>query len=226
MSKVSVFLPMRKGSERIINKNVKDFAGVQGGLTFIKISQLLNSKMADKIIISSDDDEVKKIALSFNSDKIIVDDRPSALAQSDTSTDELIKYVPDLISDGVVVWTHVTSPFVTEDLFDDIVTCYFNNTGKFDSLMTVTKIQKFLWNESKPINYDDSIEKWPRTQTIDPLYEVNSGAFIADIEIYRKMGNRIGNKPFLYELSHKQALDIDWPDDFDFSETVYKTMLA
>ncbi|MDA9926933.1 acylneuraminate cytidylyltransferase family protein [Amylibacter sp.] len=222
MSKVSVFLPMRKGSERIINKNVKDFAGVQGGLTFIKISQLLNSKMVDNIIVSTDDHEVRKIALSFNSDKIIIDDRPSGLAQSDTSTDELIKYVADLISGGVVLWTHVTSPFITEDLLDDMVTRYFSNTNKFDSLMTVTKIQTFLWNESKPVNYDDKIEKWPRTQTIDPLYEVNSGVFIADIEIYRKMGNRIGNKPFLYELTHIQAADVDWPDDFDFAEAVYK----
>ena len=45
--------------------------------------------------------------------------------------------------------------------------------------MTVTKIQKFIWNDVEPLNYDRSLEKWNRTQTIEPLLEVNNGAFIA-----------------------------------------------
>ena len=87
--------------------------------------------------------------------------------------------------------------------------------------MSVTKIQKFLWNKTEPINYDKSIEKWPRTQTIEPIYEVNSGAFIADINIYKSLNDRIGNKPYLYTLSDKEAFDIDWADDFDIAEVLW-----
>ncbi len=47
MSKVIAFLPMRKGSQRVKNKNVRDFAGIKGGLTFIKISQLLRLQNVD-----------------------------------------------------------------------------------------------------------------------------------------------------------------------------------
>ena len=43
--------------------------------------------------------------------------------------------------------------------------------------MTVTKIQKFIWNDRKPVNYNRNLEKWPKTQTIEPLWEVNSGIF-------------------------------------------------
>lgn len=221
MSKVVAFLPMRKGSQRVKNKNIKDFAGVKGGLTFIKISQLLKVKKIDKIIVSTNDEEVKNIALSFGNKRIFINDRPDHLASSTTSTDSLIKYVPNIIENGTVLWTHVTSPFVNEKLYDDMIELYFNNLDKADSLMSVTKIQKFFWSKEKPINYDKSKEKWPRTQTIEPIYEINSGAFMADIEIYKSLNDRVGRRPFLYELSEKQAFDIDWQDDFEIAEILW-----
>ncbi len=221
MRKVVAFLPMRKGSQRVKNKNIKDFSNIKGGLTFIKISQLLKSTMIDMIVISTNDEEVKSIALSFDNDKIVIDDRPELLASSETSTDDLIKYVPSIVKDCIILWTHVTSPFVTENIYDDMIDKYLENTNKYDSLMSVTKIQKFFWDNEKPINYDKSIEKWPRTQTIEPIYEVNSGAFIADVEVYKTVHDRIGSKPFLYELSDKQSFDIDWEDDFEIAEILW-----
>jgi len=221
MSEVVAFLPMRKGSQRVKNKNIKVFAGVKGGLTFIKISQLLKVKKIYKIIISTNDQEVKNIALSFKDKRIIIDDRPEHLASSSTSTDDLIRYVPNIIENGTVIWTHVTSPFVTEKLYDDMIEKYLENLETNDSLMSVTKIQKFLWDNEKPINYDKSKEKWPRTQTIEPIYEINSGAFIADIEIYKSLNDRVGDRPFLYELNEKQAFDIDWEDDFEIAEILW-----
>ena len=215
------FLPMRKGSQRVKNKNIKDFSNIKGGLTFIKITQLLKSKNISTIIVSTNDEEVKSIALSFNDERIIIDNRPEKLASSDTSTDDLIKYVLSIVKNDIVLWTHVTSPFVSEEFYDDMIKKYFENIGNYDSLMSVTKIQKFLWNNKKPINYDKSKEKWPRTQTLEPVYEVNSGAFIADIEVYKNLNDRVGKKPFLYELSEKKAFDIDWEDDFEIAEILW-----
>ena len=221
MSKVIVFLPMRKGSERVKNKNIRNFAGIEGGLTYIKISQLLKVEKIDKIIVSTNDEEVKNIALFFNNDKIIVDNRSESLASSDTSTDELINYVPTIIKDGIVLWTHVTSPFVDEKIYNDMIEKYFENLNKFDSLMSVSKIQTFLWNEKGPINYDRSIEKWPRTQTIKPVYEINSAAFIADINVYKTLNDRIGNKPYLYEVDKIKSFDIDWEEDFEIAQILW-----
>lgn len=223
MSEIVAFLPMRKGSQRIKNKNIKDFANVKGGLTFIKISQLLKSTKIDKIIVSTNDDEVRNIALSFKSSKIILDDRPEELSGSNTSTDDLIKYIPKIIRNGVVLWTHVTSPFITEKMYDEMIDRYLDclSQNKNDSLMSVTKIQKFIWNKKEPVSYDKLKEKWPRTQTIKPLYEVNSGAFIADIGVYKNLNDRVGSKPYLYELDTKTSFDIDWEDEFYIAETLW-----
>jgi CMP-N-acetylneuraminic acid synthetase len=222
LSNISVFLPMRKGSQRVKNKNIRDFSGVVGGLTYIKLSQLLEVKEITTIIVSTDDEKVKEIAKSFNSNKIVIDDRPSNLASSNTSTDDLIKYVPSIINKGAVLWTHVTSPFIDSSAYSQAIKCYFNNLNNNDSLMSVTEIQKFIWNESGPITYDSNKEKWPRTQTLSPLYEINSGIFLADIEIYKNQQNRIGKKPFFFKLDSKMALDIDWKDDFDLAEALWE----
>ena len=221
MKEIIVFLPMRKGSQRIKHKNIKDFADIKGGLTFIKISQLLKVKRISKIIVSTNDEEVKLIASSFNNPKIIIDNRAENLASSETSTDDLIKYVPSIIDNAIVLWTHVTSPFIKEDIYEKAIEMFVKNKGN-DSLMTVTKMQKFIWNKSEPITYDRKVEKWPRTQTIEPVYEINSGIFLTNIEIYKKENDRIGNNPFFYELNEKESFDIDWEEDFEIAEILWK----
>ena len=222
MKKIIAFLPMRKGSQRVKNKNIKKFSGVEGGLTYIKISQLLKVDLISKIIVSTNDAEVKNIAKSFQSDKIIIDNRPEELASSTTSTDDLIKYVPSIIEDDIVLWTHVTSPFVNEIIYTKMIESYFAQLDKYDSLMSVTTLHQFIWDSKGPISYNKDKEKWPRTQTIKPLYEVNSAVFINDIKGYKSLNDRIGQKPFLYELDKKESFDIDWEDDFEIAEILWK----
>lgn len=220
---INVFLPMRAGSERVPKKNTKPFAGIDGGLCSIKLKQLLGSTRVGNIFVSTNDPDVIDISNGFNSNRIKIVQRPDELASSFASTDDLIKYVPEIMPDGHILWTHVTSPFLGPDIYDKIVEKYFENVGYYDSLMTVTKLQKFIWNDKGPINYDHSIEKWPRTQTIEPLWEVNSGAFIATKEIYTERMDRIGSRPYLFQLSEEISFDIDWLPDFTMAETIYQT---
>ena len=221
---VNVFLPMRAGSERVPKKNTKSFAGMEGGLCKIKLEQLIACEFIKMVYVSTNDPDVMQISNGFNSKKIKVISRPDELASSMASTDDLIKYVPEIMPDGHILWTHVTSPFIGPDDYYQIIKTYLQNLDSFDSLMTVTKVQKFIWNDSAPVNYDRSVEKWPRTQTIDPLWEVNSGVFIASKEIYEDKLDRIGNKPYLYKLSDEVAFDIDWLSDFRMAEAMYRHM--
>lgn len=219
---ITAFLPCRKGSERIPNKNIKPFASVEGGLLKIKVEQLLNCRKVDVILVSSNDDRVLSFVSSFDDTRIKIDERPEHLGTSETSTDELINYVPTIIKEGVVLWTHVTSPFINAHNYDDYITNYFKVIDKgFDSLMTVKPIRGFVWDDKGAINYDTKIEKWPRTQTIKPLFELDSGAFINSVQNYIKFGNRVGETPFLYSQTGYSSLDIDWPEDFALAESIW-----
>ncbi|MDA9774799.1 acylneuraminate cytidylyltransferase family protein [Algibacter sp.] len=222
---ITIFLPCRAGSERIPKKNTKPFAGVNGGLLKIKLNQLIKVKEVDRIILSTDDEKVKEVAFGL-SDKIIIDDRPKELADSSTSTDDLVKYIPNIITEGHVLWTHVTSPFLSENIYSEAINTYLKNLkkGTYDSLMTVNRIQSFLWDEKGSFNYDRNDEKWPRTQTLKELFEINSGIFINSIENYKLIEDRIGKKPYLMNTKGYSSFDIDWPDDFMLGEMIYKKL--
>jgi len=225
MMKIRAFLPCRKGSERVPKKNIKPFFNYKNGLIELKLNQLLASKCIDEILLSTNDEEIISYAESLNNNKIIIHKRAENLSGSDTSTDDLILHVLDLVTDGVVLWTHVTSPFITAEVYDDAISRYFEMTEKgYDSLMTTGHVHGFLWDESGPLNYDRAIEKWPRTQTINPLHEINSGIFINSVENYQIYKDRIGQKPYLMILDKVKGFDIDWNEDFLMAECLMESL--
>lgn len=218
-----VFLPCRKGSQRVPNKNTRPFADIEGGLLRIKLAQLLACKSIDKIYLSSDDEVVLNIGREMHDERIIIDRRPDHLCQSSTSTDDLVRYVPELIKeDATIMWTHVTSPFLKAETYDDMLETYYAHINEFDSLMSVNELRTFIWNKEGAVNYDRAVEKWPRTQTLEPWYEINSGAFIADRAIYEQLHDRVGKHVFPYPTSKLESFDIDWPEDFEMAEIMYK----
>jgi len=225
--KVNVFLPCRKGSQRIPKKNIKPFAGVENGLIEIKLRQLLECKKINKIYLSTNDEEILEYAQLLNQDRIIIHKRAEYLFSSETRTDELISHVLELIPEGDILWTHVTSPFVNADIYNNVINKYEEVKKEgFDSLMTTNLIHGFLWTKKGPINYDRAEEKWPRTQTIEPLHEINSAVFLSNAESYLTLKDRIGANPYLYELDKIKGFDIDWDDDFTIAEAIVRAKFA
>lgn len=221
--RVSCFLPCRKGSERVPEKNIKHFAGNEFGLIGIKLKQLLAVEEIDEIVLSTNDEVILDYAKSLESVKIRLHHRSDELCSSDTSTDELIGHAFNLIPEGVILWTHVTSPFVGSEMYKSILNKYFEVFQHgYDSLMTTTLLHAFLWQDDQPINYDRAKEKWPRTQTIKPVHEVNSAVFLASADIYGGLNDRIGMKPYLYALDKLVSHDIDWPEDFAIAESLVR----
>ena len=89
--------------------------------------------------------------------------------------------------------------------------------------MTVTKIGGFIWDEKSPINYSNRRVRWPKTQTIKKLNKINSAVYLNSVENYKKYSDRIGKKPFMYELNPFYGWDIDGIDDFILGEYIFKS---
>ena len=66
MDKIAFFLPTRKDSERVKNKNTRPFAGMDGGLIENKIRQLLETKLIDEIILSTNDEKCMEVAQNMH----------------------------------------------------------------------------------------------------------------------------------------------------------------
>lgn len=218
------FIPCRAGSERVKRKNVRPFAGFQGGLIELKLRQMATCPIFSEIIISTNDPEVKDYALWYaarHDPRIVVIDRPDYLGASSTSMGEFITYIANLRQEGVLFWTHVTSPFVSAQFCQSVADAYEAGLAQgHDSLITVNKLHKFLWDENGPFNYDNTVEKWPRSQDIKALFEINHGVYALPFAVMREQNDRIGQRPIFFETPEVVALDIDWEEQFELLEII------
>ena len=221
---IDIFLPCRSSSVRVKNKNIIKFSNKKFGLFEIKILQLISIKGIRNIIVSTNDKKIINYLKKKKFKKVVINIRPNYLSTSKTSTDQLIKYVPKIIKSDHILWTHVTSPFFNTSDYENAIKLYKKNIKKNDSLMGVTKIQDFIYDNKKPINFNRDKEKWPRTQTLKKLYIINNTIFISSKKNYINLDDRIGKKPHLMEIKKIKAFDIDWPEDFKIAEKIYETL--
>lgn len=225
---VTAFLPCRAGSQRVPHKNTRSFANRSDGLLGIKLEQLLCCTAIDRVVLSTNDKVVIDIArpwLERARGRLQIDQRPDHLCSSSTRTDDVVTYVPSIILEGDVVWTHVTSPFFDAEDYAAAIAAYRAAliAGTHDSLLGVTELRTFIWNSAgKPVNYDRTYEKWPRTQTLEPLYEVNSAIFIAPIAVYQDRDDRIGERPLVYSIPKNKTVDVDWEEDFTIAAELWR----
>lgn len=224
---VSIFLPTRAGSERIANKNTRNFAGVEGGLLAIKLEQLLSLFKVKEVVLSTNDQGSIKVAQNFLSNpKLKLIQRPDHLAQSHTNLIDLVDYVPSVCNSEHILWTHVTSPLVNAVDYETAIDLYFEKIAEnYDSLMSVKEIQNYVWSEkeNKVLNKKDGdFKKWPRTQDLEKIFEVNSAIFMASKTVYKEEEDRVGVKPYLLTHNSLQSVDVDWEEDFKIAEQLYK----
>ena len=223
---MAFFLPTRKGSERVKNKNTRPFAGIEGGLMENKIRQLIATKNLDEIILSTNDENCMEIASKYTSDsRVRIVPRPDELCLSSTNLQDLICYVPTITTAEHILWGHVTTPIAGAKQYDEGISYYYSKLADgYDSLVGVTELKNFLLNkEGKLVNNTTPIP-WPRTQDLEPLYEINHTMFIAKREVYEQQKNRIGGKPLLFIMDKIHSFDIDWEEDFALTEIIYSNI--
>lgn len=227
---IVAIVPCRAGSERVRNKNTRPFAGFEGGLLELKLRQLSAQRQIEKIIVSSNDpvvlDYAKRFADSDDS-RIVPLERPDELGRSSTPMSTFIRYMGTLEDDGVMMMVHVTHPFVTSEVMANLITAYAKATQDgHDSLFTVTRMHKFMWDSNGPFNYDNTVEKWPRSQDIPPLFEINHAGYLIPFRTMRETDDRIGNRPFLHEIPESVAMDIDWEEQFTLLNDIALSKLS
>lgn len=226
MKKIAFFLPTRKGSERVKNKNTRPFAGIEGGLVENKIRQLLATKHIDEILFSSNDETCMEVASKYQSDsRLRIIPRPEQLCLSSTNLQDLICYVPTITDADHILWGHVTTPLAGAEVYDAAIEKYLSELHNgYDSLVSVKELKNFLLNKDGRLVNNTTNLPWPRTQDLEPLYEINHAVFLAKREVYTEQKNRLGTKPLLYTMDEIHSKDIDWEEDFKIAEMMYKNL--
>ncbi len=218
---IKALLFMKRHSERVPNKNTRMFAGKP--LFHWILLELEKSKYISEIIINTDSEEIAKSAIeNFN---VTIHMRPEYLLKINSNEANLIMEYDLSITEGEYFFqTHSTNPLLKVETIDKSIETFFSNNNEYDSLFSVTPMQKRLFfRDGKPINHE--IGKLTKTQDLPHVYEENSCIYIFSRKSFVKNKNRIGQKPLLFSTDRIESIDIDTVDDFVIAECLMKNRL-
>ena len=208
-----VILPMRKGSKRLKNKNIKKIN--KKPLYKITINKLLKIKEIKKIIVTTD------YNFKFSSKKIVVHKRPKHLT-SNCNINKAIKDVIDNFKSEHYIQLHVTSPLLKSSTIRRAILYYKKNYIKYDTLISVTPLKKRFWTDQiKPLNH--KLSDAPTTQNLKYIYEENSGFYIFSSKSFLRYNRRIGGRIKLFKISNLESFDIDTQDEFDIIKKILES---
>ena len=222
-------IPARGGSKGLPQKNIKELLGKP--LIAHTIEHALGSKYIDRVIVSTEDDEIARIAKKFGAE--IPFKRPEELAQDESSGIDVLLNAMDWMDKenyafDILVLLHVTAPLRTigdinnciellvESHADNVFSVteayrnpYFNMVEiKANKKVSLVKEGKFVTRQSTPIVYDmnASIYVWWKN-----ILKEKMSVFLEDTNIYI--------------MPKERSVDIDDILDFKIVEMLMKEKL-
>ncbi len=213
-------VPMRDSSERVPGKNYRDFAGKP--LFHHIIGSLLQVSAIDKIVIDTDSPTIMEQAAKFFP-QVTVIERPAHLRDGSIAMNDVLMNIVHSVPADFYLQTHSTNPILKATTIAEAIKKFTTVYPMYDSLFSVTRKNVRYWDAlARPMNHNQHI--LIRTQDLPPVFEENSCLYIFNKEILEKKHNRIGDRPFMFEIAEIEAQDIDVELNFQVAEFLYKTL--
>ena len=227
MSKIAI-IPARSGSKRIPNKNIKSFLG-QPIITYSIISAI-ESKLFDEVMVSTDCEEIAKIAISYGAKVPFY--RTKKNASDNATTIEVLKevinqYKINGFDHDYGCCLYSIAPFITPNHLKE---AYKNLIDKsFDTVFAAVKYghpieRAFQLNKENKVQLNNPKKEFIRTQDLNPNYH-DAGQFY-----WFKTKSLIENSSLLNGnagaiiMNEIEVHDIDNPTDWHLAELKYKTL--
>jgi CMP-N-acetylneuraminic acid synthetase len=212
-------MPMRHSSERVPGKNYRPFG--DGRPLFHHMVEVMRAcPRIDRIVIDTDSPTIKQ-QCAEHFPEVIVLDRPAHLLGGMTPMNDVLLHDVGAVPSEFYLQTHSTNPLLTSETLQKAVDTFFANYPIYDSLFSVTRVQTRFWDSlARAVNHNPSILL--RTQDLPPLYEENSCIYMFDGRTLKERHNRIGNRPYLFEIERIEAQDIDEEIDFLVADLIYR----
>lgn len=176
-----------------------------------------NHELLSEIVVSTDDTNIKRIALKHN---VKVVDRPLELSGDLVTTADVLSHAIHKLDNDYdnVVLLQVTSPLRQKTLLKAAFEKFYE--GDHDSLMTVTrnhqKFGKIIDGKFQPFNY----RMGQRSQDLEPLYFENGMLYITKADLISK-GRILGDHNYPFIVDHPFAhIDIDTQYDLDLASFI------
>lgn len=221
--KVLAIIPARGGSKAIPRKNVVDFCGKP--LLAWSIEHARACRRIDRIVVSTDDDEIAAVARTWGAEVIA---RPAELSSDEVSSESALVHVLDTLElreayvPDMVVFLQATSPLRGDGDLDSAIAT-LEREG-VDSLVSVGPFHGFLWkvtgSDCRPLTYDPV--RRPRRQDLNAEYLAENGSFfIFRTTVLRTYNSRLGGKITIFRQALIDSFEINEPADLEFLREIH-----
>lgn len=220
-------IPARGGSKRIPKKNIKDFCGKP--IIAYSIEAALKSELFDEVMVSTDDDEIARIAEQYGA---VIPFKRSAKNSDDhaTTAEVLLEVVSDYKMTGKefdnICCIYPTAPFITSDKLKNANEKF--KAEKSDALIPVVRFsfppQRCFVKNGNRIAYKWSENALVRSQDLEIYYhDAGQFYFIKTIALLQyKTLVPMNTTPF--EIDELEVQDIDNITDWKLAEIKYELM--
>jgi CMP-N,N'-diacetyllegionaminic acid synthase len=224
---VLAVIPARGGSKGLPRKNIKELAGRP--LITWTIEAGLASKYIDQLIVTTDDEEIARIATEYNATVPFI--RPKHLGSDSASSYETILHALDYYFDkgesfDYLLLLQPTSPLRTTQHIDEAF-CLLDSKNA-DSIISVTESEHSpLWSNVLPEDHNmedfisDTCRQVTRRQDLPKYFRINGAIYIVNI---KKMINEkslfLSTNIFAYIMDRYSSVDIDDLLDLKLAELI------
>jgi CMP-N,N'-diacetyllegionaminic acid synthase len=217
----------RGGSKGLPRKNILELKGIP--LIGWTIGAALDCKLIDKVYVSTEDEEIKGIALSFGAEII---DRPIELASDTTSSEDVITHaIKYLEAKGVAFSTIVllqpTSPLRTAEHIDEALSLYSHQCA--DCVISVfepshTPVKAYIEQENGTITgLFNPGAPYTRRQDLPKSYQPNGAIYAFSVIKFQENNQIPRDDVYPYVMSEFNSADIDTFDDLLNVELILKS---
>ena len=203
--RILAVIPARAGSKGIPNKNIRIIGGHP--LVYYSIKNALNSKLITDVIVSTDSPEVRIIAQQMGAQ---CKWRDESLCGDAITLDAVINdAIPTDQQYDYIVTMQPTSPTLKVTTLDAAIKYTIDNN--LDTVISAINAPHLSWgvkDGKKVPNYKERLNR----QYLPPCY-LETGAFVISKRNIVTSKTRIGEKVDIFEVSEREAVDIDTFED-------------
>ena len=219
-------IPARGGSKRLPRKNIKLLNGKP--LIFYTIDAVLSSGVFDKVVFTSDDDEIlDKVRTNYSTDLLKIIKRPDELASDTSKVIDTVMYFLDEQFDQ----TWLTLPTSPLKLAEDFIKAAELLDQEDDSVLSYTEMEfpptlGLVVKSNNVLEDYDQSKPWQngnsRSQDHPTVYRPNGalyGSWTSKLKLNKNfyIGQTKG-----YFMPRNRSIDIDTKFEFDLAEFMIK----
>lgn len=220
MRGVVAIIPARGGSKGLLKKNIRLLN--EKPLISYTIQDAKKSKKIDRVIVSTDDEEIALISKKEGAEVPFL--RPSNLSDDEATSEVALKHAIEWLSKNesynpdIIAYLQVTEPLRPKNIIDDCIDVLIKEKN-IDTAFAALETHKNYWrvNDNKQAHrLANDMPYGVRRQVREPIFREDTGIALAVRRSVVLDGKRVGNNCRIIPYKHPGSL-IDIHDEFDLA---------